>query len=228
MKKQNNIQKIKEIDKSILKNKIALILPFILVIVFFFCNAVSYTGYYSITEETDDKKSDYIVDFGDEAEQGISLFDIVVGKNRKVFVQADVEVNLSGKHETQDVMIICPNIPGLLIASILLVVGLIIGAVPGIKNTKLNMIQLLLSILLVLGSFIFIVLKVAELPAEFLEMSRISVLKTIMGDPNYKFYTSSVQVIISYQFILLGLAIAADVILKVINLFLYRKKSVIE
>ena len=228
MKKQNNIQKIKEIDKSILKNKIALILPFILVIVFFFCNAVSYTGYYSITEETDDKKSDYIVDFGDEAEQGISLFDIVVGNNRKVFVQADVEVNLSGKHETQDVMIICPNIPGLLIASILLVVGLIIGAVPGIKNTKLNMIQLLLSILLVLGSFIFIVLKVAELPAEFLEMSRISVLKTIMGDPNYKFYTSSVQVIISYQFILLGLAIAADVILKVINLFLYRKKSVIE
>lgn len=228
MKKQNNIQKIKEIDKSILKNKIALILPFILVIVFFFCNAVSYTGYYSITEETDDKKSDYIVDFGDEAEQGISLFNIVIGNNRKVFIQADVEVNLSGKHETQDVMIICPNIPGLLIASILLVVGLIIGIVPGIKKAKLSMIQLLLSILLVLGSFIFIVLKVTELPAEFLEMSRISVLKTIMGDPNYKFYTSSVQVIISYQFILLGLAIAADVILKGINLFLYRKKSVIE
>ena len=227
MKKQNNIQKIKEIDKSILKNKIALILPFILVIVFFFCNAVSYTGYYSITEETDDKKSDYIVDFGDEAEQGISLFDIVIGNNRKVFIQADVEVNLSGKHETQDVMIICPNIPGLLIASILLVVGLIIGIAPGIKNTKLSMIQLLLSILLVLGSFIFIVLKVTELPAEFLEMSRISVLKTIMGDPNYKYYTSSVQVIISYQFILLGLAIAADVILKGINLFLYRKKSII-
>lgn len=227
MKKQNNIQKIKEIDKSILKNKIALILPFILVIVFFFCNAVSYTGYYSITEETDDKKSDYIVDFGDEAEQGISLFDIVIGNNREVFIQADVEVNLSGKHETQDVMIICPNIPGLLIASILLVVGLIVGIVPGIKNTKLSMIQLLLSILLVLGSFIFIVLKVTELPAEFLEMSRISVLKTIMGDPNYKYYTSSVQVIISYQFILLGLAIAADVILKGINLFLYRKKSII-
>lgn len=228
MKKQNNIQKIKEIDKSILKNKIALILPFILVIVFFFCNAVSYTGYYSITEETDDKKSDYIVDFGDEAEQGISLFNIVIGNNRKVFIQADVEVNLSGKHETQDVMIICPNIPGLLIASILLVVGLIIGIAPGIKKAKLSMIQLLLSILLVLSSFIFIVLKVTELPAEFLEMSRISVLKTIMGDPNYKFYTSSVQVIISYQFILLGLAIAADVILKGINLFLYRKKSVIE
>lgn len=227
MKKQNNIQKIKEIDKSILKNKIALILPFILVIIFFFCNAVSYTGYYSITEETDDKKSDYIVDFGDEAEQGISLFDIVIGNNREVFIQADVEVNLSGKHETQDVMIICPNIPGLLIASILLVVGLIVGIVPGIKNTKLSMIQLLLSILLVLGSFIFIVLKVTELPAEFLEMSRISVLKTIMGDPNYKYYTSSVQVIISYQFILLGLAIAADVILKGINLFLYRKKSII-
>lgn len=228
MKKVNNVQKIKEINKSLLQYRIALVIPLLLVIIFLFSNAVSYTGYYSIKQETDQEKNTFIVDFGEDAEKGVSLIDILIGGNKKVEIETALTTNNSSSTKAEKVLVLCPTVPGLLIAGIALAVAVIFGSIPFTKNSKINMVQLLLAVIIAVAAFIFIVLKVNELRPEFVEASRISVLKQIVGSPDYKDYTTSVEVSFSYQFILLGLAVLADAVLKLIMLLTYRKKATIE
>ena len=85
--------------------------------------------------------------------------------------------------------------------------AVILGTVPFTKKSKINMVQLLLSIVIIVAAFIFITLKVNELRPEFVEASRISVLKQIVATPDYKDFSTSVEVGFSYQYILLGIAL---------------------
>lgn len=228
MKKVNNVQKIKEMNKNLLQYRIALVLPILLLIIFLFSNALSFTGYYSIKQETDQEKNTFLVDFGEEADKGISLFDILLGDNGKVEITTSLTTNNASTPKEEKVLVLCPTVPGLLIAGIALVAAVILGTVPFTKKSKINMVQLLLSIVIIVAAFTFITLKVNELRPEFVEASRISVLKQIVGTPDYKDFSTSVEVGFSYQYILLGIALLADVVIKVIMLLTYRKKASIE
>ena len=229
MKRKNNQQELKNLNKDIKKSRFIMLIPLIVCIALLFCHAISFTGYYSIKVETKDSKNEYILDFGDDASQGISLFDIIIGNDKISSISGVLTIdNNTAKAETKEVPIICPTIPGMAIYVIMLVVGLILAVVPIFKCSKANMIQICVSVLLVVVSLVLLTAELNELLPEYLEMSRLSSLQVAISVIDHKDMTSNANAVVSYQYILLGISAAIQVVLAVSMLFDYRRKAKLE
>ena len=226
MKRKNNNQELKNLEKSILKNRFIMLIPLVLCVVFIFLNAISYVGTYGIKVETKDSKAEYILEFDEEATQGVSLLDIILGNNRETEIVGTLTVNQNTAKATEEtVLIICPTVPGLLVFGILFILGLILSVVPIFKCSKANMIQLCVSVLLIVVSVVFMMAKLNELLPEYAEISRLSVLQQIVGNIDHKDISNGVSTVVSYQFILLAISAAVQVFFAVVNLFNYRRKA---